>query len=175
MRWIALLALLCVAAPASAAERGLVALVPARTFKGSKDNDQVLTDAFRANLEKEGYKVVDAKETDAALKRLSIDLAKPQFVPQMTALGKELKVRYVIYPRIPGVGIGVNQQDPEEFQATILLNVIDPEKSLIVFLSQLGQVFKHPDKMLERAVMPKEAAETAAQRLLEGFYKKVNQ
>jgi hypothetical protein len=67
----------------------------------------------------------------------------------------------------------VNQQDPEEFQATILLNVADPEKSQFVHVFQIGQVFRHPDKSLERAVLPPQAAAEASRRLLEGFYKKL--
>lgn len=173
-RW-ALAIAFCLAAawPAPAADRELVALVPAHTFKGPAENGPVLTDAFRANLQKAGYRVADARETDAAIKRLNMDLSKPQFLPGLAALARELKVRYVVYPRIAGVGIGINQQDPEEFQATILVNVFDPAKNQFAHVFQVGQLFKHPDRSVERAVMPKEAAATAAQRVLEGFYKKV--
>jgi hypothetical protein len=114
--------------------------------------------------------VIPAKDTEAALKRLAIDVTKHQFLPALTALGKETSARYVVYPRINGVGIGVNQQDPEEFQATILLVVVDPSKGQI-FTRQIGQLFKHPEKMLERAVIPKKEAEEGAGKLLQGFYK----
>lgn len=173
MRLIPLvLTLLCAASPVAAAERGTVVLLPAHTFKGAPANGPAVTAAFRANLEREGFRVAPSHETEAAMKRLSVDPTKRIFLPALTALGKELNARYVVYPSVQGVGIGVNQQEPEEFQATLLVNVADPEKNRLTYLYQIGQLFKHPDRAVERAVLPKEAANQAAQRLLEGFYKK---
>jgi hypothetical protein len=159
------------AGPAPAADRGQVALVPAHTFKGAAANGAVVTEAFRTALEREGFRVVAAKETEAAMKRLDIDVAKHQFVPSLTALGKELNVPCVIYPRINGVGIGLNQQDLEEFQATIHVAVIQPGKGQTL-TRQIGQLFRHPERMLERAVLPRKEADEAAAKLLEPFFKK---
>lgn len=170
LAWVLLLA--CLALPMWAQDRGPVALIPAHTFKGSLENGPVVTEAMRANLSRQGYRVLAEAETAAALKRLGIDPTRRVFLPDLKALGKELGVSYVVYPSIQAVGVGLNRQDPEEFQATILVSVAEPDKNQIFYLYQVGQLFKHPEKEAARAVLPRAAAEQAAQRLLESFYKK---
>src|SRR5207249_4925571 len=115
------------------------------------------------------YEIVPEADTEAALKRLDIDLSRPQFVQQLRAVGQELKARYVFYPRVLAVGIPPNRKDPSEYQATIILNVGDPERKALLHAYQVGQVFRARDRMLEQAVITRRAADDAAQRLLAGF------
>jgi len=168
-------AVLAAGAPPAAAQKGPVAVLPAHTFKGSLDNGPVVTTACRANLERAGYRVLPASEVEAAVRKLKVDLTRPQFIPTLQALARELGVAYVVYPRIQGVGMGVNTNDKDEFQATIIVNVAAPSGSGLYHVNQIGQVFRHPGKEAEEAVINSQAAGQAADRLLEGFYKKQKQ
>ena len=168
----ALALVLLLALPALAAEpKPNVAVLPVHTYKGNTANGKVILEAFRKNVQKAEHPLPSEADTDAALKKLEVDLTRPQFLPGLTALGKELKVRYVVYAR-NGVGVGVNAQDPFEFQSTILINVVDVETGRMVHVFQIAQLFKAPEKLLETAVIDAGAAAEGAQRLLEGFYKK---
>ena len=161
--------------PAAAAEpKPMAAVLPVHTYKGAAANGKVIAEAVRKNVERAGHPLVSEADTDAALKKLEMDLTKPQFLPGLTALGKELKVRYVVYAR-NGVGVGVNAQDLEEFQSTILVNVVDVDAGRIVHVYQIAQLFKSPQKQLDLAVITPEAAAEAAQRLLERFHKSAPQ
>jgi hypothetical protein len=172
---LAALGLLAAGAAPAAAQKGPVAVLPAHTFKGSEENGPVVTDAVRANLERAGYRVLSEEATAAALRKLNVDITRPQFIPTLTAIGKELGTTFVVYPRIQGVGTGVNTNDKEEFQATIIVNVADQGGKNLYHVNQVGQVFRHPGKLAELAVINKAAAELAAERLLEGFYKRQKQ
>jgi hypothetical protein len=154
------------------AQRTRVVLLPAHTFKGSAANSPIVTGAFRENLEDAGYEIVAGTATEAVLEKLSIDLSRPQFIQQLRAVGRELNARYVFYPRVLGVGIPPNRETQDTLQATIILNVANPDARTLLHTRQIGQVFKSPERRLEAAIINKDAAAEAAQRLLEGFYKK---
>jgi hypothetical protein len=170
---LALLALAaCSCVRVSADEpKPLAVVLPVHTYKGAPANGKVLSEALRKNVEKAGHALASEADTEVAVKKLEMDLTKPQFLPGLTAVGKELKARYVVYAR-NGVGVGVNAQDFEEFQSTILINVVDVETGRLIHVYQIAQLFKSPQKQLDLAVITPDAAAEAARRVLEGFHKR---
>lgn len=171
-RWFPLLlGLLCagIGLPAEAA-KGSVALVPAHVFKGSQDNGRLLDAAMRDSLGKAGYSVLPAGAVDAAMRAQKMDLSKPQYLRELTALGAAVNADFVVYPRIQSVGMGANAQRGE-YQATCIVNVVSVAKKQIVHTNQLGQEFKAAGAA-DAAVMDRGDAAEAAGKLLAGFYKK---
>jgi hypothetical protein len=169
--WTVLAVLCCaLAIPPAHAAKGKVALIPAYVVNGAAGNRAVVTDALRANLEQEGYEVLSAGVVASAMRAEKMDLANPQTVGNLSALREATGADYVVYPRVLSVGVGVNSRNR---QANILVNVTGKSKTSFLYTKQIGQVFAPGDAGPAEAVISQDAADTAATRLLGGFYSKV--
>jgi hypothetical protein len=158
------------AAPARAGGTPLVAVLPARVWKGAAGNGAVFTEALKASLTKRAMGVVPAAKVEAELRAARIDLSKPVPVAELAKLRAALGADYVVYPRVLSVGVGVNAQ---EFSANILLNVVGTSGSSFFHTRQIGQVFRPRVATAEAATMSRGDADAAAEKLLAGFYTKV--
>ena len=169
--WLVVMALLvaCVLLPARAAGR-VVALVPAYVTNGPEENGDVMTDALREELEANGFEVLPEREVRSALRTQRMNLARPQTVRTLGALRRSLRADYVVYPRVLSVGIGVNS---ERVQANVLVNVLGPSRDAFIHTRQLGQLLGPRAARSTQPVIADSTAESAASKLLEGFFTRV--
>ena len=169
--WFAILALLalCMVLPAEAAGR-VVALVPAHVTNGPEENGDVITDALRTELEAAGFEVLDERQVRNALRAERMNLSRPQTVRTLSGLRRVTRADYVVYPRVLSVGIGVNS---ERVQANVLVNVVGSSRSSFLHTRQLGQLLGPRSSRSDRPVIADSTAESAAAKLLDGFFAKV--
>ena len=151
------------------AAKGSVAVLPANVSRGAADNGAAVTAAIRTSLERHGYQVISQGRVESAIKGQNVDLTKPQNVQSIGGIRSATGTDFVVYPRVLSVGQGVNTQS---YQANILVNVGGKSNRDFVHTKQIGQVFRTTVKEPDQAVIGKNDAEQAAERLLEGFYKK---
>jgi hypothetical protein len=163
---MAMAALALAAVPARAAGK-TVALVPVRAVRSGAQSEKPLTEALRANLQKHGYEVLPEETVDRWLKEHKVDLTKPQSIETMRMLADATGADYVVYPRLLSVGRPLGEETP---QATILVNVLAKGGRQYLHTRQIGQRFAAgPGGQM---AMPPSAAAEAAEKLLDGFYKK---
>ena len=169
--WLAALAAVvaCAIVPAHAAGR-TVALVPAQVTNGHPANGDVITEAFRAELEAHGFDVLPQGRVDSAIRAHHIDLERPQTVRTLSALRRAMRADYVVYPRVLSVGVGVSA---DRVQANVLVNVVGQSRSSFFHTRQLGQLLGPGALREERPVIGDATAQRAAVKLLEGFVAKV--
>ena len=168
---LVLAAALAIGAQAAPARR--VALLPATVFKGSPANGPIITDALRSDLEDSGLKVTEVASIAKAMKGRKYDPKTPLTTRDLVALKKGLGVDYVVYPRVLGVGIGVNS---DRASATVLVNIGGTSASSFVHTRQVGQFFGEPGIGTEAAalaVIDERSAGKLAQDLLAGFYNRL--
>jgi hypothetical protein len=168
---LVLAAVLAVSAHAAPAKK--VALLSATVFKGSSANGPVITDALEDNLRGAGLRVSVVDSVEKALKGRKYDPKTPLTAGDLVALKKSLGVDYVVYPRVLGVGVGVNS---DRASATVLVNVGGSSTSNFVHTRQIGQPFGESGIDSDagtKAVIDEGAAGKLAQELLAGFYNRV--
>src|SRR5262249_39934530 len=141
-----------------------VALLPARVSSGDQENGPVVSDALRDRLKEAGLEVLPESEVRRALRLLNRDLARPLSVEGLSELRQELRVPYLVYPRVLSVGRGVNSAEP---QATILLNVVGKPANVFIHTRQVGQMFQESQN--GPLIINQRAAADAADKLLDGF------
>jgi len=151
---------------AAAAAEGTVALIPAPVLRGAAGNGKVVTDAIRASLENQGFRVLPESQVKGALR--GVDMRKPIPVRDLAALRARLGAGYVVYPRVMSVGSPLN--DGQTFQATVLVNVLGKTGSSFLHTRQIGQEFRQGNTKPETAVIPRGQADVLAGKLLDGFY-----
>jgi hypothetical protein len=156
--------------PSLAAES--VALIPATAFRGAAANGPTVTTALQESLARYRFSLVPTDRVRSAATHLRIDLGRnPIPIGQLSRLRAELGCDYLVFPRVLGVGRPLT--DPSGFQATILLNVVGKSAGTFLHTMQVGQEFKAPPGAeAETAVIGRDEANKAAERLLEAFYKK---
>jgi hypothetical protein len=99
-----------------------------------------------------------------ALKGRKYDPKTPLTAGDLVALKRTLGVDYVVYPRVLGVGVGVNS---DRASATVLVNVGGTSSNSFVHTRQVGQLFG------EAGIGSEDAASKMAQELLAGFYNRL--
>lgn len=168
---LVLAAALAVSAHAAPAKK--VALLPATVFKGDSANGPVITTSLEENLRGAGLRVSVVDSVEKALRGRKYDPKTPLTAGDLVALKKALGVDYVVYPRVLGVGVGVNS---DRASATVLVNVGGTSSSNFVHTRQVGQQFGDAgigSEAAAKAVIDDDSAEKLAKELLTGFYNRL--
>lgn len=167
-RWVLMSALtLAIGVPAQAA--GTVALLPAPVVKGAPANGRVATQALQAALVQEGFRLVPASRVESTLRSQRVNPRSIIPIGTLSRIRAATGADYVIYPRVLSVGVGVNSN---QYQATILVNVVGKNGRSFLHTRQVGQPFVSDTGDAARAVLSAEDAGEAADKLLEGFFAK---
>jgi len=157
-------------APARAAGRKL-ALLPAAVANGASENGQIVTEALRASLQKQGFELLPAAEVEEGVDARKLELNRTVPVPELAKLRESLGADYLIHPRVLAVGTPLNAKTQ---QATVLLNAIGPSSTTsFLHTRQIGQTFLSGSAPEQSPVIDRRSADTLAGRLLEGFLRRV--
>lgn len=151
--------------------RGKVALLPAVVFRGDVRNGVLVSDALRRHLQDAGFEVSPAAGVDDALRTAGIDLRLPQSLARIGEVGRSLGAAFVVYPRSLAIGKPLSSKIDGERVLTVLVNVVDTATGRGVHTFQAGAPFVDKDDAPE-SIVPPEALDAAAARLLAGFLKR---
>lgn len=163
-RWVLAGLLALAAVPAQAA--GTVALLPAPVLKGAPGNARVVNQALQSALQARGFRLVPQARLKAALAKVNTRRIIP--IATLARIRQSTGADYVVYPRILTVGTGLASQ---QYQATIIVNVVGKSKASFFHTRQVAQTFNSSAPAAD-VVIDRTSAEAAVSKLLEGFFAK---
>lgn len=154
----------------AAAASGTVAVLPAAIVNSAAPNGPKLTGAMEAVLKGKGLRPLDATLVTRAVSAAGMNLAQPQPLNRLAALGKTLKADYVVYTRVLSVGKPINARNETDREAVILVNVVDVATARIKHTYQSSVGFSDASNN-RQSLIPDAAAREAAEKMLAAFLK----
>lgn len=154
------------------ADKGRLVLIPATVASGNPGNGAVVTGAIHRSLERAGFTIVPAASVRDVLHAQRLEDQQILSDAQVARVRDALGADFVVYPRVLSVGLAVGKA--RQLQANVLVNVQGKKGVSYIHTRQVGQVFDAVGEPRPDAVIDPGAADTAAAKLLEGFYAKVS-
>lgn len=163
-------------APAQAASRPTLAIMPAQFYSADAESARRITAGLRDVYERQGYDVLPMEESQQAFRGMG--LGKHRHYPDRVAVkfGRRMGADLVAYPRLLAVGLPLTESRPRRLapEAVLHLRVLNAHTGRAIYFRQVAHPFTPGSSRLAGDYrLPRNAADRTAAKAASVYFSRV--
>jgi len=163
-------------APAQAAAKPTLAIMPAQFYSADAESAKQITNGLREVYERQGYDVLPADASRDAFRGMG--LGRHQHYPDRVAVkfGRRMGADLVAYPRLLAVGLPLTENRPRNLrpEAVLHLRVLNSHTGRAIYFRQVAHPFTPGgDRLAGDYTLPRNAADRTASKAASLYFSRV--
>lgn len=163
-------------APAHAASRPTIAIMPAQFYSADAESARQITDGLREVYERQGYEVLPLDESRKAFQGMGLGRHRHYADRVAVKFGRRMGADLVAYPRLLAVGLPLTENRPRRLapEAVLHLRVLNAHTGRAIYFRQVAHPFTPGSSRLAGDyTLPRNAADRTAAKAASVYFSRV--